>query len=418
MTQLRPFAVIATVAALVLAACGGGTPATPSATAAPQATAAAKTAAPATAAPTAAVGAVYKIGAIFDVTGPASSLGVPERDTVKMLETQVNEKGGIKGPDGLMHKIQVVLYDNQSQESQSVLVAKRLIEEDKVPVIIGPSQSGTTLAIVDTTQAAKVPLISAAASFKIVEPVADRKWVFKTPQSDSLIMDNALAYHKKAGHTKLAWLSVNNAFGDSGRSELQRLAPKYGITIVADERFGATDTTMTAQLTKIRGSGADCLQIWAIPPAASTVTKNAAELGLKLPVFHSHGIGNQDFINLAGASANGIIAPMGKLLVAANLPDSDAQKKVLTEYTAQYEKAYGKAPTTFGGHAWDAFWIAVKAMEKAGPDAAKIRDEVEKIKDFVGITGVFSFSDKDHNGLDDRAVTMVTIDGGKWKPVP
>jgi len=414
MTQFRTLAVSAAVAALVLAACGGGTTATPTATAATQAT----TAPQATAAATVAVGAVYKVGAIFDATGPASSLGVPERDTVKMLETQVNAAGGIKGPDGLMHKIEVVFYDNQSQESQSVLVAKRLIEEDKVPVIIGPSQSGTTLAIVDTTQAAKIPLISAAASFKIVEPVADRKWVFKTPQSDSLIMENALAYHKKVGHTKLAWLSVNNAFGDSGRSELQRLAPKYGITIVADERFGATDTNMTAQLTKIRSSGADCLQIWATPPAASTVTKNVADLGLKLPVYHSHGIGNQDFIDLAGASANSIIAPMGKLLVAASLPDSDPQKKTLTTYTEQYQKAYGKGPTTFGGHAWDAFNIALLAMQKAGNDPAKIRDEIEKIKNFVGITGVFDFSDKDHNGLDNRAVTMVTIDGGKWKNVP
>jgi len=414
MTQFRTLAVSAAVAAIVLAACGGGTTATPTATAATQAT----TAPQATAAATVAVGAVYKVGAIFDATGPASSLGVPERDTVKMLETQVNAAGGIKGPDGLMHKIEVVFYDNQSQESQSVLVAKRLIEEDKVPVIIGPSQSGTTLAIVDTTQAAKIPLISAAASFKIVEPVTDRKWVFKTPQSDSLIMENALAYHKKVGHTKLAWLSVNNAFGDSGRSELQRLAPKYGITIVADERFGATDTNMTAQLTKIRSSGADCLQIWATPPAASTVTKNVADLGLKLPVYHSHGIGNQDFIDLAGASANSIIAPMGKLLVAASLPDSDPQKKTLTTYTEQYQKAYGKGPTTFGGHAWDAFNIALLAMQKAGNDPAKIRDEIEKIKNFVGITGVFDFSDKDHNGLDNRAVTMVTIDGGKWKNVP
>ncbi|OGN80106.1 MAG: ABC transporter substrate-binding protein [Chloroflexi bacterium RIFCSPLOWO2_12_FULL_71_12] len=384
----RMLAVSASILGLMLAACGG----------------------------TAAPGATYKIGAIFDATGPASSLGVPERDTVKMLEAELNAKGGIKGPDGLMHKVEVVFYDNQSQESQSVLVAKRLIEEDKVPVIIGPSQSGTTLAIVDTTQKAQIPLISAAASFKIVEPVADRKWVFKTPQSDSLIMENALAYHKKAGHTKLAWISVNNAFGDSGRAELQRLAPKYGVTVVADERFGATDTDMTAQLTKIRASGADCLQIWAIPPAASTVTKNAFDLGLKLPVFQSHGIGNQTFIDLAGPSANGVIFPVGKLLVASSLPDSDPQKTVLVDYTAAYKTAYGKLPTTFGGHAWDAFWIAVKAMEKAGPDSAKIRDEIEKIRNFVGVTGVFDFSATDHNGLDNRAVTMVKIDGGTWKP--
>ena len=390
--------------AIVLGACGGTATTSPS-----------PTTKPSTPAPTPA-GAPYKIGAIFDSTGPAASLGVPERDTVKMLEAAVNAKGGITGPDGKLHKIEVVVYDNQSQESQSVLVAKRLIEEDKVPVIIGPSQSGTTLAIIDTTQKAQVPLISAAASFKIVEPVADRQWVFKTPQSDSLIMTALLEYLKAKNLTKIGWISVNNAFGDSGRGEFERLAPTYGITATSNERFSATDKDMTGQLTKIRGTDAQALVVWAIPPGAATVTKNAADIGLKTPIFQSHGIGNLDFITLSGAASNGVIFPVGKLLVASSLPDSDAQKKVLLEYTSAYEKAYGKLPTTFGGHAWDAFWLAVKALEKAGPDPKGIRAALEQIKEFVGITGVFSFSAQDHNGLDKRAVTMVTIADGKWVP--
>lgn len=381
---------------LVLAACAGSAPA------------ATTTTQPA--------GATYKIGAIFDSTGPAASLGVPERDTAKMLETQVNAKGGITGPDGKLHKIEVVVYDNQSQESQSVLLAKRLIEEDKVPVIIGPSQSGTTLAIIDTTQKAQVPLISAAASFKIVEPVADRQWVFKTPQSDSLIVTALLGYLKSKSITKVGWISVNNAFGDSGRAEFERLSPEYGITATSSERFGTTDNDMSGQLTKIRGTDAQALIVWAIPPGASVVTKNAADIGMKIPIFQSHGIGNQDFITLAGPAANGVIFPVGKLLVASSLPDNDPQKKMLLDYTSEYQKAYGKLPTTFGGHAWDAFWLAVKALEKAGPDPKGIRTALEGIKEFVGITGVFNFSDKDHNGLDKRAVTMVTIADGKWVP--
>ncbi len=408
----RSISVLISLIAIVATACGGQTAASPSpTTAAATATAAAKTAAP-----TVATGDPYKIGAIFDITGAGSSLGIPERDTVKMLEEQVNAAGGIKGPDGKLHKVQVVLYDNQSQESQTVLVAKRLIEEDKVPVIIGPSQSGTTLAIVDTVQKAQVPLISAAASAAIVEPVADHKWVFKTPQSDALIMTVLLDWLKSKSLTKIAWISVNNAFGDGGRAQFDKLAPAAGITAVANERFGATDTDMTAQLTKIKGSGAQALVVWAIPPGASVVTKNATDLGIKMPVYQSHGIGNQDFITLAGKAADGVTFPVGKLLVAAGLPETDAQKKVLTEYTAAYQKAYSKLPTTFGGHAWDAFWIAEKALEKAGPNAAAIRDQIEQVKDFVGITGVFNFSAKDHNGLDKRAVTVVTITGGKWTP--
>ncbi len=395
------------VSALLLASCGGAQPST--ASPAPSAAQATKTATP--------VGETYKIGAIFDITGAGSSLGTPERDTVKMLEDQVNAKGGITGPDGKLHKVQVIVYDNQSQESQSVLVAKRLIEEDKVPVIIGPSQSGTTLAIVDTTQKAQIPLISAAASFKIVEPIADRPWVFKTPQSDSLIMTSLLDYLKSKSITKVGWISVNNAFGDSGRSEFERLSPQYGVTATTSERFDASDKDMSGQLTKIRGTNPQALIVWAIPPAASVVTKNAADLGLKLPVFHSHGIGNQDFLTLAGPAANGIIFPVGKLLVASGLPDTDPQKKVLLDYADQYQKAYGKPPTTFGGHAWDAFWLATNALQKVGPDPKGIKTALEGMKEFVGITGVFSFSDKDHNGLDKRAVTMVTVIDLKWAPV-
>ncbi|MBI4492091.1 MAG: ABC transporter substrate-binding protein [Chloroflexi bacterium] len=418
--------------ALLLAACAPAAapsptaaPAKPAATAAPAKPAEkpAATAAPAKPAPTAAAkaeekpatGEPYKIGAIFDITGGGSSLGVPERDTIKMLEAEVNARGGIKGPDGKLHPVQVVLYDNQSQESQSVLVAKRLIEEDKVPVILGATQSGTTLAMVDTIQKAQVPLISAAASIRIVEPVAEHKWVFKTPQSDVLIHSVLVEYLKAKGLTRVAWMSVNNAFGDSGRDEFQKAAPAAGIQIVANERFGAEDKDMSAQLTKIRGTDANALIIWAIPPAASVATKNAADLGIKIPVFQSHGIGNQDFITLAGPAANGVVFPVGKLLVADSLADSDAQKKVLLDYTAAYQKAYGKGPTTFGGHAWDCFWIAVRAMEKAGPNPSAIRDQLEQIKDFVGITGVFNFSPQDHNGLDRRAVTMVKIVDGKWK---
>ncbi len=405
---LRAPTVLIAVGILVLGACGGQ-PVTASPTVAATATAKAT----ATAMP---VGEAYKIGAIFDITGPASSLGAPERDTVKMLQDQINAKGGITGPDGKLHKIELVIYDNQSQESQSVLVAKRLIEEDKVPVIIGPSQSGTTMAIIDTTQKAQIPLISAAASISIVTPVADRPWVFKTPQSDTLIMTNLLDYLKSKGVTKVGWISVNNAFGDSGRAQFEKLAPTYGITATTNERFGATDPDMTGQLTKIKGTDAQAVIVWAIPPGASVVTKNAADLGLKLPVYQSHGIGNQDFITLAGAAANGVTFPTSKLLVAASLPASDPQRTVLLDYTDQYQKLYGKLPTTFGGNAYDAFALAVKALEKAGPDPKGIQTALMGIKEFVGITGVFNLSATDHNGLDNRAVTMVTIADGKWVP--
>ena len=203
------------------------------------------------------------------------------------LEAQVNAQGGIKGPDGKPHPLRVIMYDDQSQESQTVLVAKRLIQEDKVSVIIGSSQSGTTLAMVDTVQQAQVPLISAAANAGIVQPVANRKWVFKTPQNDELVMSALLDWLTSKSVTKVAWISVNNAFGDGGRTQFDKLASGYGVCAVANERFGAADPDMTAQLTKIKGTDSQAIVVWACPPAASTVTRNAVDLGIKLPIFRS-----------------------------------------------------------------------------------------------------------------------------------
>jgi branched-chain amino acid transport system substrate-binding protein len=412
------------VTVLFVAACA---PAAPSPTAAPTKPPEAKPAeapkpaaptAPAAAPPAAEKGESYKIGAILDITGPASSLGAPERDTIKMLEEDLNARGGLRGPDGKLHSLQVVLLDNQSKEDQSVLAAKRLIEEEKTPVVIGASQSGTTLSMVDSFTAAQVPLISLAASIRIVEPVSDRKWIFKTPQSDVLIVTALVDSLQARGVKKAAWMSVNNAFGDSGRAEFEKLAPPAGIEIVANERFGAEDKDMSAQLTKVRGSGADVLIVWAIPPAAAVVTKNFSELGLRMPLYHSHGIGNRAFIELAGPAADGVIFPVGPLVVAVDAPDDlppGPQKEVLVNYATEFKRKYNQDPSTFGGHAWDGFWIAVKAMEKAGNEPARIRDEIEKIKEFVGITGIFSFSEQDHNGLDKRAVIMATIKDGKWR---
>jgi len=364
------------------------------------------------------VGSAYKIGAIFAITGPASSLGIPERDTVQMLQEELDAAGGIMGPDGLMHPVEIIIYDTESDETKAVLAAKKLIEEDQVSLIIGPTQSGTTLAVVDTVQKAEITLISCAASIKIVEPVAEREWVFKTAPSDRLVVEALLNYLKDQGITKVAWMNVNNAFGDSGKVEFEAAAPAAGITIVTSDKFEATDTDMTAQLTNVRGSDAEALIVWSIPPSASAVTKNAFDLGLEIPIFHSHGVGNQTFIELATKeAAEGVIFPIGKIVVADQLPDDDPQKDTLLEYVADYEAAYGVAPVTFGGHAWDAVKLAIQIMEKVGDDRAKIRDELENTQGFVGIGGIFNFSPSDHNGLDTRAITMVRIVDGQWQLV-
>ncbi len=409
-------AVVVALVAVALAGCAGAPAPTPVApkTAASTATATQPTPAAATAIPKtspstpAASKEPYKVGAVFAVTGPASSLGIPERNTVQMLEEQVNKEGGIDG-----HPIQVTICDSQSGETSAVLCAKKLIEEDKVLAIIGPSQSGESLAMADTIEKAQVPLVSAAASIKIVQPV--KKWIFKTPYSDSLLVQALINHLKEKKLTRVGWMSVSNAFGDSGKTEFLKEAAAAGITIAAQETFADQDTDMSAQLTRIRGANPDAIVVWGLPPATAVIAKNVAQLGIKQPLFL--GAANASLIALAGSAANGVVFPAGKVLVANYLPDNDSQKKVLLQYTKDYSAKFGAATlSTFGGHAWDGFWIVANALKKSGPDRAKLRDAIENMKGFVGITGVFSFSPTDHNGLDKRAVTMVEIKDGKWVP--
>jgi len=308
----------------------------------------------------------------------------------------------------------LIMLDNKSNETEAALAAKSLIQKD-VLAIIGCSTSGTTLAMLEGIQQAEIPLVSAAASIRIVEPVNERKWVFKTAQSDSLVAEKVASYLKSKGLTKIAFASMNNAFGDSGKVEFEKAAAKEGIEILVAEKFEQNDTIMTSQLTNIKKADPQAVLAWAIPPSASSFTTSFQQLGLTMPLIHSHGIGNKTFIDLAGEAAEGVVFPAGKLLVAEGLPDDDPQKQVLVEYATDFEAKFGPR-NTFGGHAWDALQIVLNAVEKAGPDRAKIRDEIEKTTDFVGISGVFNMSPEDHNGLSLDSMVMVEISEGSWIP--
>lgn len=349
----------------------------------------------------------YKVGALFAVTGFNSPLGTPEKETAKMLEEQINGKGGIGGK-----KIEVIAYDTESDETKAVTLAKKLIEQDKVLAIIGPSSTGESMALIDTVEKAQVPLVSAAASGQIVQPV--KKWVFKSPQSDSLAVAELYEYLKTKGLTNVALLTSSGGFGTTGKAALEAVASQSGIKIVIAESFADKDTDMTVQLTKIRGTDAKAVIVWGTNPAPALISKNAKQLGLTIPIFNSHGIANEKFLELAGDAAEGVVFPAGKLLVADTLPESDPQKKVLLDYSRDFKAKYNKAADTFGGHAYDSLTMVTRALEKVGPDKAKIRDEIENTKGFVGTGGVFNMSPQDHNGLAKGAFAMIRIAGGKW----
>jgi branched-chain amino acid transport system substrate-binding protein len=341
-------------------------------------------------------------------------LGLPEKNTAEMLVEKLNAAGGINGTP-----VKLVMYDTEADATKTVTAMKKLISKDKVDVVIGPTTSGTSLAIVDIAQKEKVPLISCAASVRIVVPV--KEWVFKTPQTDVMAVEKIFAKLQKEGMKKIAILTVSNGFGDSGRVQLQKLAPKYGLSIVADERYGGKDTDMTVQVTKLKGTDAEAIICWGTNPGPGVVAKNRKQLGVTIPLYNSHGVASKKFIELSGDAAEGTFLPAGKLLVVNQLEASDPQKTVLQSYKDDYEGRFGGSANTFGGHAWDAFMIAVKAIENAAAKGkvtrASIRDEIENIKGFVGTGGIFNFSADDHNGLTSEGFVMVQIKGGDWTMV-
>ena len=361
-----------------------------------------------------AAGAVkeYKIGAILSVTGKASFLGDPEKKTLEMLEADINKKGGINGVP-----VKIIIEDDQGDENIAKTAAMKLIDKDGVLAIIGPSQSGTSMAIIDIADSKKVPLISCAAAEAIVNPV--KEWVFKTPQKDSYVAELILGQMKKDGITNIAMFSDNSGFGQGGDKQIKAFADKYGVKLVIDESYdakGATKDDLSTLLTKVKAdSKIQAVINWSITPSQTLFPVLMKQLDMsKIKLFQSHGFGNIKYVKAAGDAANGVVFPAGRLLVADALPDSNPQKKTLVDYKTEYEKTYGEDVSTFGGHAYDAFWLIVKAIEKAGADKAKIRDEIENTQSFPGTGGIFNMSKTDHNGLTIDSLEMLTVKDGKF----
>lgn len=349
-----------------------------------------------------------KIGGLFAVTGPASFLGEPEKKTLEMLVKEANDKGGINGM-----KLEAVIYDTTGDATKAVQLATKLIRDDKVSVIIGPSTTGESMAIIPVAEKEKIPLISCAAGIKITDPV--KHWVFKTPANDHVAAEKILNYMSKQKQKSIALLTVTDGFGASGREQIKALAKQKGFNVVADEVYGPKDTDMTAQLTKIRGIKPDAIICWGTNPGPAVITKNVKQLGIKTPLYMSHGVASKKYIELAGAdAAEGVMLPAGKLAVYDALPKSDPQAKLLRDYDHAYKKTFGTEASTFGGYAYDAFQLVAGAIKKSGATPELIRNGIEQSSKLVSVSGLFTMSPKDHNGLDLSAFEMVKIVKGDW----
>jgi branched-chain amino acid transport system substrate-binding protein len=352
-----------------------------------------------------------RIGSFLAVTGPASFLGDPELKTLQMLVEQVNAGGGVLG-----RKVELVHYDSAGDAEKARTFTKRLIEQDKVDVIVGGSTTGETMAAVPLAEQAGMPFVSLAGAVVIVEPV--KKWVFKTPHTDRMACDKVFVDMKARGLTKAALISGSGGFDKSMRAQCQQVAGNHGVQIVADETYGAADTDMTAQLAKIKGSGAQAVLNAGFGQGPAIVTRNYRQVGLSQPLYQSHGVASKDYVKLSGDAAEGVRLPAAALLVADLLAAGDPQKPVVTAYRDAYQKRWGGEVSTFGGHAYDGAMLYLNALKVAGDtDKARVRDAIEATKGYVGTGGVVNMSPTDHMGLDLSAFRLLEVKGGTWSLV-
>jgi len=351
-----------------------------------------------------------KIGAIVAATGPASFLGDPELKTLQHYVAKINKNGGVNG-----QMIELIHYDTGANPKKAVTFTKRLINQDEVVAIIGPSTSGETMAILKFVKKAKIPLISMAGAVAIIDPV--KPYVFKIVATDRMACQKVMQDLNKRNLTNLALISGSGGFGKSMRKQCKEVAPDFGIKIVADETYGKKDSDMTSQLLKIKNN--KNVQVVLNPgfgQGPAIVTKNYRQLKIKHPLYQSHGVASKKYIEIAGDAANGVRLVAPPVVVADKLDDSIAYKKVALTYKNEYEKAFNSQVSSFGGHAYDSLYIIVEAIKRAGStNPEKIRDEIEKTQGFKGVDGIVNLSPTDHLGLDTKTgMIMLEIKNGDW----
>ncbi|CAM3527046.1 ABC transporter substrate-binding protein [Deinococcus frigens] len=358
--------------------------------------------------------AEIRVGVIVSGTGPAASLGIPERNTVALLPQTIAGQ-----------KIVYTILDDASDTTAAVTSARKLIQDNKVDLIIGTTTTPASLAMIDVVSEAKVPMISLAASETIIKPVdAKRQWVFKTPQTDA-IMAAAIAQHMQQNKIKtVGYIGFNDAYGEGWLAELKKNAATRGITVVAEERYGRSDTSVTGQILKIVAAKPDAVLIGASGVPGVLPQKTLGDRGYAGKIYQTHGVANADFLRVGGKDVEGAILPAGPVLVAEQLPDSNPNKKVGLNYASLYQARYGnEGVSTFGAHMWDAGLLMQKAipaaLKKAQPGSAEfrsaLRDALEGSRNVIGAHGIFNLSATDHLGLDARSRVMVQVVDGKWK---
>lgn len=362
-------------------------------------------------------GEPIKIGAFFALSGPAANIGMPTKLVAQMVADTINKEGGING-----RPIQLVIGDTESDPAKAAVIAKKFLFSDKVAAIIGPTSTAEGMSVKKIVEEAGVPIFMTVGGDPVIMGgnFGAYTYVFKSPQRSSVAARKLYGYLKAKGLTKVALFTASDSFGKDGLGWLEKLGPEFGISVVAKESYGPADTDMTAQLTKIKNAAPQAIVSWTIGPVGSIVAKNKAQLGITTPLFQCHGLPDPKYIELAGKAAEGDRMPATKLMVGSALPDSDPQKKVILEFIRLYRDQYKydkEFPiNTHSGYAWDAIGIVANAMKKAGTEPKGLRAAIEQTKGYVGISGVYTLSAEDHNGLDVDSMVMVQVKDGRFVP--
>lgn len=357
------------------------------------------------------------VGVTVSATGPAASLGIPEKNTIALMPKTI---GG--------QKINYIVLDDASDTTAAVSNTRKLITENKVDIILGSTITPNSLAMIDVVSEAKTPMISMAASARIVEPMDDKKaWVFKTPQND-IMMSNAIVEHMAANGVKtVAFIGFSDAYGEGWFQEFSKAAAAKNLQLVGNERYTRTDTSVTGQTLKLMAAKPDAVLVAGSGTPAALPQKSLKERGYTGKMYQTHGVANADFLRVGGKDVEGTLLPAGPVLVADQLPANHPVKKAALAYIATYEAAHGKGSvSTFGAHAWDAGLLMTAAipvaLKKAQPGTAEfraaLREALEQVKGMPGAHGIFSMSKTDHLGLDQNARVMVKIENGTWKYTP
>ncbi len=356
----------------------------------------------------------YKIGLAIELTGPIAVWGQPMKNSVSLAVDQINGAGGIKGVP-----VKLVVVDSESDPAKALLAAKKLVTQDNVLAVLGGAVSPTSMAMMKFLEESKVPLVSMGSTDALIEPVAERKYIFKPVMRSQFMAEVIVQHLKQSGAKKIALLAANDAYGQSGEDALVKAVQGSGIELAIKEKFAAADKDMKPQLTRIRSQNTDAIVVWAIPPAASLINKNYKELGLKAPLIHSYGAASTFYVSLAGAeNVEGTYMAMDKTWVADNLPAGDAQRKAIEVYAKGYKDGYKEDISPTGALGYDNMMLVAKALEQAGQaDREALRKALENVKDFISVTGKVSMSAQDHNGHSIQDYVVAKMENGKWKIV-